>query len=140
MFRISLFIFSMPLTHSAASQTPDTQAVLRRYRKDGQNSRKTAVIGDGYLVADFELRTVHKNGKEIHLTPNEYRIFEVMALAPNRIFTREHLISCALGDDFDGFDRSIDSHIKSIRRKLEPDRGNPKYFVTVFGVGYKFVP
>lgn len=63
-----------------------------------------------------------------------------MVLAPNRVFTREQLITCALGDVFDGYDRSIDSHIKSLRRKIEPDRSNPRYFITVFGVGYKFVP
>lgn len=115
------------------------QAVLRRYRKDGQKSGKERIIGDRYLVVDFEMRTIHKNGEEVHLTPNEYQIFEAMVLAPNRIFTREQLITCALGSDFDGFDRSIDSHIKSIRRKIEPDRHKPRYFVTVFGIGYKFV-
>lgn len=116
------------------------QAVLRRYRKDKPKSGKEFIIGDRYLVVDFEMRTIYKNGEELHLTPNEYQIFETMALAPNRIFTREQLITCALGSDFDGFDRSIDSHIKSIRRKIEPDRHNPRHFITVFGVGYKFVP
>lgn len=116
------------------------QAVLRRTRQDFQECRKVVVIGDGYLTVDFEQRTIHKNGEEVHLTPNEYLIFQAMLQAPNRTFTREQIITCALGDDFDGFDRSIDSHIKSIRKKIEPDRSNPRYFVTVFGIGYKFVP
>lgn len=116
------------------------QAVLRRYHQEFQESSKEIVIGDRYLVVNFEHRTIYKNGNEVHLTPDEYNIFEVMVLAPNRIFTREQLITCALGDVFDGYDRSIDSHIKNIRRKIEPDRSNPRYIVTVFGVGYKFVP
>ena len=116
------------------------KAVLRRYHQDFQESSKDIVIGDRYLVVNFEQRTIYKNGEEVHLTPNEYSIFETMVLAPNRVFTREQLITCALGDVFDGYDRSIDSHIKSLRRKIEPDRSNPRYFITVFGVGYKFVP
>lgn len=116
------------------------KAVLRRYNPDFQKDGKEVIIGDRYLVINFEQHSIYKNGEEVHLTPNEYHIFEAMVLAPNRVFTREQLIECALGDDFYGFDRSIDSHIKSIRRKIEPDRGNPRYFVTVFGIGYKFVP
>lgn len=115
-------------------------AVLRRYRTDVNDNRKEIVIGDRYLVADFERYAVYKEGKEVHLTPNEFHIFQTMTLAPNRVFTREQLIACALGDGFDGFDRSIDSHIKCIRQKVEPNRANPRYFVTVFGIGYKFVP
>lgn len=116
------------------------KAVLRRYRQDFQESSRDIVIGDKYLVVNFEQHTIYKNGNEVHLTPNEYHIFEAMVLAPNRVFTREQLVTCAWGDDYDGYDRSIDSHIKSIRQKIEPDRSNPRYFITVFGIGYKFVP
>lgn len=116
------------------------QAVLRRYHQETPHSSKEVVIGNRYLVINFELHTIYKDGEEVHLTPNEYRIFETMVLSPNRIFTREQLITYALNDNFDGFDRSIDSHIKSIRRKIEPNRSKPRYFITVFGIGYKFVP
>ena len=63
-----------------------------------------------------------------------------MAKSPNRIYTREQLITYALEDEFQGYDRSIDTYIKELRRKLEEDGRNPRYIRTVHGVGYKFVP
>lgn len=116
------------------------EAVLRRYCMQALPAGKTIVLGRGYLTIDLEYRKIVREGKEVYLTPSEYKIFECMVLAPNRIFTREQLIESALGNDFDGFDRSIDSFIKYIRQKIEPNRKEPRYIVTVFGVGYKFVP
>jgi len=63
-----------------------------------------------------------------------------MANAPNRIFSRDQLIAYALDDEFDGFNRSIDTYIKSLRSKIEPDRRSPQYIITVHGHGYKFQP
>lgn len=116
------------------------EAVLRRYHVQEQSGSKVTVLDDGYLTIDFEYRKIMREGEEVYLTPSEYKIFECMVLAPNRVFTREQLIESALGNTFDGFDRSVDSFIKHIRQKIEPDRKTPRYIITVFGVGYKFVP
>lgn len=95
---------------------------------------------DGRLVIDMGRRQVKKDGKELSLTPTEYRLLTTMAKSPNRIFTREQLITYALEDEFQGYDRSIDTHIKELRRKLKEDGKNPRYIRTIHGVGYKFVP
>lgn len=95
---------------------------------------------DGNLVIDIRRRLVEKAGEEILLTPTEYKLFVTMAKSPNRIFTREQLITYALEDEFQGYDRSIDTYIKELRRKLKEDGRNPRYIHTVHGVGYKFVP
>jgi DNA-binding response OmpR family regulator len=95
---------------------------------------------EGHLVIDMRRRLVKKDGKEIALTPTEYKLLTTMAKSPNRIYTREQLITYALEDEFQGYDRSIDTYIKELRRKLEEDGRNPRYIRTVHGVGYKFVP
>ena len=69
------------------------KAVLRRYRQDFQESSRDIVIGDKYLVVNFEQHTIYNNGSVVHLTRNEYHIFEAMVLAPNRVFTREQLVT-----------------------------------------------
>ena len=96
--------------------------------------------GEGRLIIDMKRRLIKKDGKEITLTPTEYKLLTTMAKSPNRIFTREQLITYALDDEFQGYDRSIDTYIKELRRKLEEDGRNPRYIRTVHGVGYKFVP
>ena len=82
--------------------------------------------------------SVKGQGKETDLTPTELKSLTTMAKGPNRIFTREQLITYALNDDFDGYDRSIDTYIKGIRSKIEDDRRYPSYILTVHGLGYKF--
>lgn len=90
------------------------------------------------LNIDFINLKVKKGGNEVSLTPNEFKILSVLLKYPNKVFTREELIEVALGIDFDGFERTIDSHIKNLRNKIEDDNSNPKYIVTVRGIGYKF--
>jgi len=92
----------------------------------------------GDLEIDFEGMIVKKTGKEINLTPTEFKILSSMIKYPKKIFTREELIEIALGIDYDGFDRTIDSHVKNLRSKIENDSSNPKYLITVRGTGYKF--
>lgn len=92
----------------------------------------------GDLEADFETHNVSKLGKAVNLTQSELKLFSSMAKHPNKIFTREELIELAFGMEFDGYDRTIDSHIKNLRGKIETDTGNPVYILTVRGVGYKF--
>lgn len=92
----------------------------------------------GKLVINAEKREVRLKGKEIVLTPNEFELLFVLASSKGKVFTREQLIERTMGFDFSGFDRTIDVHIKNLRKKLEEDSRHPKYIVTVFGIGYKF--
>lgn len=113
------------------------KAVLRRVESDELMERPVSYNG-GALVIDFENISVKVNGKEARLTPTEFRLLAAMAKAPQRIFTREQLISCALDGKFEGYDRSIDTYIKGIRSKIEENRKVPVYILTVHGMGYKF--
>ena len=97
-------------------------------------------IGTEGMILDVDSHSLNQNKKTIHLTPNEFRILYTLVRSPNRVYSREQLITYALEDDFDGFDRTIDTYIKSIRKKIEPNRRKPRHIVTVHGVGYKYVP
>lgn len=111
------------------------EAVLRRTESDSP-----AVISfrQGELTVDLDGYDVKKDGQAAGLTPNEFKIVCALARHPNKVFTREELITIVSGDDFNGFDRVIDTHIKNIRQKIETDTKNPQYILTVHGVGYKF--
>jgi DNA-binding response OmpR family regulator len=111
------------------------KAVLRRSKNDILVS-KPVIYGN--LKFDFEKNIFYKNSKLIELTPTEMKILFTMAKSPNRIFSREDLIVYALQDDFDGFDRSIDTYIKSLRIKIEDDRKRPRHIITKHGMGYSF--
>ncbi len=112
-------------------------AVLRRV--PGETSTPTTVValnGGDLTIDDFK-HEVRKRGKTINLTPNEYKILHAMIKYQNKTFTREELISIALGNDYEGFDRTVDTHIKNLRQKIEDDPKEPKYLQTVHGVGYR---
>ena len=113
------------------------EAVLRRAQGDELVS-VPVVYRNGYLSIDFQTNQVRVQGEEITLTPTEYKLLRTLAKAPGRIFTRDQLISFALGDDYAGYDRGIDTYIKTIRSKIEPDRKHPLFILTVHGIGYKF--
>ena len=112
-----------------------TKAVLRRVSNDSLMGETKQFDN---LIINFSSTEVKKNGKTILLTPTEFKILLTLAKAPGRTFTRDQLIDFALEGNFDGFDRSIDTYIKSLRKKIEDDRKNPKFVKTVRGVGYKF--
>ncbi|HZK88081.1 MAG TPA: response regulator transcription factor [Anaerovoracaceae bacterium] len=114
------------------------EVVLRRSSDDLIPLYNKNSFLDGDLEVDFQSRTIKKQGREVSLTPNEYKILAAMIKYPNKVFTREELIQTALGDEFEGFDRAIDSHIKNIRQKIETDTKNPDYLITIHGTGYKF--
>lgn len=113
------------------------EAVLRRVERSQPEILK---IGTDYLDVNFQAHSIKKNNEELHLTPTEYNIFELLVESPGRAFTREQIIDFALKDEFDGYDRSVDTYIKYLRQKIEPDPKSPQYIVTIYGVGYKFVP
>jgi DNA-binding response OmpR family regulator len=95
-----------------------------------------AVLVHGDLAADTEKRRISRGGVDIALTRNEYCILTLLMARPAKIFTRDEIIEAIKGDDFDGFDRAIDSHIKNLRQKIEDDPKHPRYIETVYGMGY----
>lgn len=90
------------------------------------------------LQIDLNSYTVRKSGVLVNLTPIEFKLLCSLIKYPKKTFTREELIDTVLGTDYDGFERTIDSHIKNLRSKIEEDTTNPRYILTVRGVGYKF--
>ncbi len=113
-------------------------AVLRRSQSDLQPLYNKSTFGNDDLIVDFESHIIKKNQCELNLTPNEFKIFSTLIKYPNKVFTREELIQIAFGDEFNGYDRAIDSHIKNLRQKIESDPKNPTYILTIHGTGYKF--
>jgi two-component system OmpR family response regulator len=77
-------------------------------------------------------------GTGVDLTPTEFQLLATMAARPGRIFTRAQLLDALHGIAFETYERAIDSHIKNLRRKVEPDPRSPRYILTVYGVGYRF--
>jgi two-component system alkaline phosphatase synthesis response regulator PhoP len=120
------------------------RATLRRV--NGQVG-PTTILRAGDFEVDTAALTATVAGKPVDLTPTEFQLLATLVRQPGRIFSREQLLEAVHGVAFDGYDRSVDSHIKNIRRKLalsaangiEPDPGQPRYIQTVYGVGYRFV-
>ena len=77
-------------------------------------------------------------GTAVDLTPTEFQLLATLAARPGRIFTRSQLLDALHGVAFETYERAIDSHVKNLRRKLEPDPRRPRYVLTVYGVGYRF--
>lgn len=100
-------------------------------------SAKPDLITVSDLVIDLEQHTVHRGGTPVDLTPTEFDILVVLARQPKRVFSRLQIMEQAQGDAFEGYERTIDAHIKNIRLKLEPNPKDPAYIQTVFGIGYK---
>jgi DNA-binding response OmpR family regulator len=113
------------------------KAVLRRSSpKVADNSVIAFNAGD--LVISIESHSVLKGGQGLSLTPAEYEILLLLAKHPKKVFTRDELIAFVLGEDYEGYDRTIDTHIKNLRQKIEANTKEPQYILTVYGVGYKF--
>lgn len=113
-------------------------AILRRTSEERSMLSHKLSFNNDDLVIHIPSHEVFKNGEIVKLTPHEYNILLSLIKYCEKTFTREELISVALDHDFDGYDRVIDSHIKNLRQKIETDPKNPKYILTVFGVGYRF--
>ena len=89
------------------------------------------------LSVNLEKREVRRSGKGIELTPTEFDLLTALAQNPGRVFSRMQLLDKVQGVAYEGYERTIDSHIKNLRKKIEPDAGQPRYVITVHGVGYK---
>jgi len=115
-----------------------TARVNALFRRININKFETKVYNNGDLEINYDKRIVKVKGEEIYLTPNEFDLLHILSSNGGKIFTRDQLIERIMGIDFQGFDRTIDVHIKNIRKKIEEDSRNPKYIITVTRIGYKF--
>lgn len=113
-------------------------AILRRTLSEPIPIADEYSFNERGLVIDNLRHEVIKDGQKVQFTPNEFKLLMAMVKYPTKTFTREELINRAMGDDFEGYDRVIDTHIKNLRQKIEDDPKNPKFILTVHGIGYKF--
>lgn len=114
------------------------EAVLRRAGDHLAPLTAKHSFRDGDLTVDFVKNIVLKKQELVSLTPSEMKILATLIKYPGKVFTRAELIELALGSDFDGYDRAVDTHIKNIRQKIESDSRSPAYVLTVHGLGYRF--
>ncbi|MCL6547808.1 MAG: response regulator transcription factor [Alicyclobacillus sp.] len=111
------------------------KAVLRRAGGREPHRREAIKIRD--LEIDLDGREVRSKGRKIDLTPTEFKILSVLAGSPGRVYSRLQLLDAAFGYAYEGYERSIDTHVSNLRKKIEPDPANPEYIVTVYGTGYR---
>jgi two-component system alkaline phosphatase synthesis response regulator PhoP len=107
------------------------------FRRVGSEQPKSEIIEIGDLLINLDEHTVSAAGLPVELTPTEFDILVALARHPRRVFSRLQIMEQAQGSAFEGYERTIDAHVKNIRLKLEADPKNPVYIQTVHGVGYK---
>jgi DNA-binding response OmpR family regulator len=111
------------------------RAVLRRSRAA---ARGDEIVRAGDVEIDTGKMRVSVGGASVELTPTEFQLLATLAREPGRVFTRSQLLDAVHGVAIESYERAIDAHVKNLRRKIEPTPGNPRYVVTVHGVGYRF--
>lgn len=111
------------------------KAVLRRI---GTSERIPEVIQIGDLVIDLDSHETMRAGEHLDLTPTEFSLLTVLAAHPGRVYSRLQLLEATQGMAYEGYERTIDAHIKNLRQKLEVNPRDPEYIETVFGLGYRF--
>ena len=111
------------------------RAVLRR--SEGE-ATPVEQFSAGELALDLGKHSLQVHGHRVELTPTEFDLLAVMMQNPGRAFTRLQLLEHVQGEAFEGYERTVDAHVKNLRQKIERDPKNPRYILTVFGVGYKF--
>jgi len=112
------------------------RTVLKRSFASSVPASRNIKIGG--LAIDLDSRQVNQNGKEIEFTPSEFNILAILASHPGRVYNRMQLLEAAQGSTYEGYERTIDVHVKNIRAKIETDSHDPQFIQTVFGVGYRF--
>jgi DNA-binding response OmpR family regulator len=112
------------------------RAAMRRLERGIE--REPPLLTAGEITLDLKGHQAFLNGRQVPLTPREFRLLETFMKSPGRTFTREELVERVFDHSYDGFDRTVDVHIKNLRRKIEPNRLLPTYVMTVYGIGYRF--
>jgi DNA-binding response OmpR family regulator len=113
------------------------RAVLRRA---GPEAEEPEIFRAGPLVLDVSARSLTVGGRLVELTPMEFDLLTTLMRSPGRAFSRLELLERTQGYAYDGYERTVDVHVKNLRKKIEEDTANPAYVLTVFGVGYRFNP
>ena len=113
------------------------RALLRRTGERRAASDQTLRFDGGRLCLDPERHQAVVDGQPVELTPSEFKLLLALARSPGRVFSRFELINRVQGHDYDGYERTIDAHVKNLRRKIEPDAARPRWVQTVHGVGYR---
>jgi len=125
----------VPKPFSPREVVARVRAVLRRSRAPRE---AVELIRAGDLEISVTRHTVLRSSQPVELTPTEFNLLVALAREPGRAFSRMQLLEAAQGDAFEGYERTIDAHIKNLRAKIEPEPRQPRLILTVFGVGYKF--
>lgn len=112
------------------------RALLRRAHSDSDPQREVLTFGE--LTIDISGHKVTVSGKEVDLTASEFRLLTTLSRYPGRVYSRMELVEKVLGYDFEGYERTIDSHVKNLRAKIGDDPRDPKWLYTVHGIGYRF--
>ena len=112
------------------------KAIMRRTRKKAPEKESRRVVDKGEFHLDCESRRLNIAGREINLTAKEFDLLELMALNPNKVYSRDHLLNAVWGYDYPGDVRTVDVHIRRLREKIEQKPSEPKYVHTKWGVGY----
>ena len=112
------------------------RALLRRVHADSEPQREVLEFGE--LTIDVSGHKVLVKGKEVDLTASEFKLLTTLSRYPGRVYSRMELVEKVLGYDFEGYERTIDSHVKNLRAKIGDNPRNPKWLHTVHGVGYRF--
>lgn len=116
------------------------KAVLRRATNDDGDGDvdKDEILEHGELLINLSTYEVFVSGKRINLTPTEFKILATLAQKPGRVYSRLQLMNVAFGETYANYERSIDTHVSNLRRKVEDDPHNPRYIHTMYGIGYRF--
>jgi len=114
------------------------RSVLRRSQPDATSSQRR-VLQTGNLLMDLDRHEAMVDGQAVELTATEFNLLATLLGNPGYAFTRQELIERGLGYEYEGLERTLDSHVKNLRRKIEPDPKKPVYIRTIYGVGYRLV-
>jgi two-component system OmpR family response regulator len=117
--------------------TARIRAVLRRYEKKEPDGSEQLKFGS--LVLDAARFEAWLDGRPLSLTPTEFKIIYLLAENPGQVFSRLQILEKVYGEAYEGYERSIDTHVSNIRKKIEPDTSHSTYIGTVYGIGYKFI-
>lgn len=122
---------------NAREVTARVNALLRRRKLDQSPHAAPRVLVIGALRLDLDQHTLEVNGQPVELTRTEFKLLEALLENPGYTLTRDDLLERAMGYAYEGLGRTLDTHIRNLRRKIEPDPENPRYIQTVYGVGYR---
>jgi len=107
-------------------------------RRTYQSEQRPTTLQTGNLTIDLQAHEVWLAGKQVNLTPKEFKLLATFVTSPGRTFSRKTLVERVYGQDYDGFDRTIDFHLGNLRKKIESDPEHPTFIQTIHGIGYKF--